>query len=410
MRLFIFFLALFTMVESAVGNTIIVSGDLETILMASPDANDNVTGEVRFLPKLELSREGFIFIAEGDFRADEFSNGSIDRLNDQADRWAIGVRELYAGYGGEWFSAKVGRQIFDWSVTDTVSPSDMLTPFDLTRPIDRERMAVPAMAIKIGDDSRFLEAVTISKVTPSRLPQGNWDLFTDLPAEVSVADQEESSKAQFAVRGKYLAGDWDLGLILYDGVGFSPNARLEMNPFGMQLVPFYDELQAGVVSVAKELFGSIVRAEVGYFDHEIGDDFWSYAVSVDRELPNLFRDTDHLYLLIQYSDQVVDNHGSSPDGWVDFRRVFDNSITAKINYSPSDMDVWLFGAEVAHALDDQAGYAKFFVTWKNYNWEKISIEIETGLNFFWGDKDSFWGNYQKEGNSPTAFVLLKFSF
>lgn len=395
--------------EVNIGELVVVSGEMENTILLASETKDDFSVETRFQPKMKFQKGKVGLVLEGDFRADQFSNDSVNRLNDQEERWAIGLGEVYADYTPvEWSSFRVGRQIFDWSVTDTVSPSDLLTPFDLTRPIDRERIAVPAISVKLGEDSKFLEAVAISKVTPSRLPQGNWDLFADLPANVSVVEQESASRAQLAVRGKYLIGDWDMGLVLYDGVGFSPNARIESSPFGARLVPFYDEVQAGVASVAKEFFGSIVRAELGFFDHEVGDDFWSYVVSVDREFSDLFRDTDHLYVLIQYSDQVVANHGEKPEGWVDFRRIFDNSVTLKSTYDFDDTDTWSLSAEWAHAIDDSAGYGEVSLLWKNHHWEIVSMEIETGINIFYGSRRTFWGGYNN--NSPLGFIIIRFIF
>ncbi len=369
------------------------SGELQSTVFVAPEARDEFSHEGHFRPTINFSTKGIVFSLKGEAVAKESADGAIDRLSEEEKRWLFNAKEASVSFSDGPVTLSVGKQVLDWSVTDTVSPSDLLSPFDLERPIDRERIGIFSVILKVGDEEKFSELVFVPKVTPSRLPQGNWNLF---PEDVLVAKQEVDSQPQIAFRGKYLWQDFDLGVIYYHGIAFSPNARGEKTLTGFVLVPFYDQLDAGVVSVSKELLGFIVRAEVGYFDHETGDDFFSYVVSLDREFYEVFREEDSLYFLLQYSDQVVSSESQAGfSGWIDFRRIFDNSLTATFVYQFSEESEWELNGEWAHSIDTGSGYAEVEVS-KEVHFEKTSMEVKVGADFFYGPEETFWGGYEDE--------------
>jgi hypothetical protein len=350
--------------------------------------------ELRILPELEWQiSEQVSFFAQGDIRWDEYSQGFIDSFSEREDRWAVNLREAYAKYDGI-ITATIGKQIFDWSVTDVVSPSNFLNPIDWTKIPDFEEIGIPAVSLVIGDERKlFGQAVYIPFFTPSKLPQGEWE--RDLPIGVSLGDQEyDKNKDQFTLRvgGTTERGeDWTLGY--YDGISTFPQARVRfLSPTSIEVVPVYSDLKVLTGSLAKELFGSIFKTDIGYFDQKIGDDFFQYVIGVDRHLFSPFRSTDDLYLLLQYAgEEVIKRDRSAPDQWFDSRRIFPDTIMLQTIYNLSDLGVWSLEGKMAHNLSKKDGYAEASAY---FNPPQLSgIEVEVGVGVPYGPKGTFWGEY-----------------
>ena len=116
----------------------------------------------------------------------------------------FGVRELYGQYESDSVKFSLGKQVFDWSVTDTVSPTDSLNPRDWTDIIEWERIGVPAASVTVGNDT-YLQFVA-AMFSVSRLPEESWT--GDLPVEM---DEEGRGAPQLALRSATLLDfgeDW----------------------------------------------------------------------------------------------------------------------------------------------------------------------------------------------------------
>jgi hypothetical protein len=113
-----------------------------------------------------------LLYVEGDIRQDTagLAHGYINDFTEHTgERWAVNVREGYGELNEKWLRVRTGKQIYDWSVTNTISPSDNISPRDWTDIIRSERIGVPSLDVRLGYDS-YVQFVYIPLFSPSKLP------------------------------------------------------------------------------------------------------------------------------------------------------------------------------------------------------------------------------------------------
>jgi len=383
-----------------------LGGRLETMGAVNFHNRDNANdafGEFRAVTSLDFyPADNWSVFLEAEARTDTegYASGVIDDFSENGERWIINLREGYLTYRKGIFQLKAGKQIFDWSVTDTVSPSDNICPRDFTDLPEWERVGVPALDLQIGYET-FFELVYVPIFTPSKLPQGNWE--RELPAGLSYGDlnMPNHGVGQFAACfGTTLSG-FDLGASWYHGYSFSP----AFDSLSLAEINYrYNREDVFAFSAAGEIgYGLMLRAEVGYFDQENDDDFVQYVLGVDRIWDSVLRPTDQLYLLVQYSGEIETND-VMPDRfrYSDFRRGFSDAVLARVEYTLSDSRKWKLACEGSYNFNDGDSYIQPSVAWQRGN-----IEVEAGVSIASGPEDSFWGGWE---NSDRAFIKATYHF
>ncbi len=134
---------------------------------------ENHYNEVRFRPNITVSGNDLLFYGEGDFRIDtlNYDRGYVDDIVDRDNTRKISAfARSTANTNREWFRMRAGKQVFDWSVADTISPSDNIAPRDYLDVVEWKRMGAPSVSARLGYDS-FVEFVYIPWFTPSKLPR-----------------------------------------------------------------------------------------------------------------------------------------------------------------------------------------------------------------------------------------------
>ncbi|MFA5029918.1 MAG: hypothetical protein WC518_04285 [Patescibacteria group bacterium] len=364
----------------------------------SSEAED-AFAEMRLKPKVTaVFSKHFLIHAEGDLRLDSagFAQGVFD--DSTGHRPIVGARELYAETSWKWLRLRLGKQVFDWSVTDTVSPNDNICPRDLTDVIDWERMGVPAVDIRLGYD-KYLELVYVPWFTPSRLPASErWGQA--LPNNLELGEPE-NGHGQLALRAGCTIKGWDLGASFYDGLSYTPSFELKLPK---QIIPTYREEQVIAISLATEISsGYNLRAEAGYFRQKNADDFLQCVVGVDHEWNKPFRKTDSLSVLLQYAFEV-ETRKETPDLFraKDFRRGLDGALLYRIKYTPNDTGRW--SVELSGSLNLEHGDAYFE---PSLTWRKDDFEVKAGLGVPLGEKDTFMGQYRE---NPRCFAETAWKF
>jgi hypothetical protein len=354
-----------------------------------------VNGEFRFRPTISYTpSDKLLFYIEGDFRADSqgFAEGYIDSVVEDQRRWIVDEREVYTEYRIDWFRARIGKQLFDWSVTDTISPSDNINARDWTDVIEFERVGVPAIDLRAGRNT-YAELVYIPWFTPSKLPPigDRWDRELAPGLLRGAQDTPGMNNGQLSIRGGISIGGFDIGAVYYRGYSYSPAYRIAPLALELlQLIPTYrlEDVYSG--SIAFSLGEFNFRGELGYFDQRDDENFFQYAAGIDREWSGILRLDDSLYWLIQYADDVVTKHRDpSSISFFDFRRVLDNCITTKVSYSLDATKEWTIKIEGAVNLGESDVYIEPALIWR-----KRSVEFELGFDIMAGNRDTFWGGYR----------------
>jgi hypothetical protein len=374
---------------------------------------DHVSGkhdtfaQIRLRPKLTAKlSDAFAFLAQADLRQDTegIAYGTISGVAEDEHPWAVNLSEFYAEYNRGILWARLGKQIFDWSVTDTVSPSDNLSPRDWSDLIEWERVGVPAVNLRVGQD-RYLQMVYVPFFTPSKLPLQNDRWIPEALPELTPAeaDRPDTDRGQFALRlGAALRGV-DLAITYFNGFSISP-AFLPVadGNAAFRIRPVYFKAQVVSASMATQVAAVAVRAEAGYFDQDGEDDFVQYVLGADREWVNTIKPTDSFYVLIQYVHELKIHARSLGDPELtDFRRIFNNSLLARLKYTFSG-ERWALKLEAVCDLADHDSYIAptVILTLKN-------LEVELGVSMISGSTGTFWGGF---ASNDRLFLKGVYSF
>ncbi|MDZ7612103.1 MAG: hypothetical protein U5L10_05040 [Candidatus Moranbacteria bacterium] len=364
-------------------------------------------GEIRVLPEATVRSEKIpnlsLFLA-GDFRLDNegYASGVIDSFTEKERRWAANIREAHLEYFYKNFTLKVGKQIFDWSVTDTVSPLDNLAARDWNLIPDWERVGIPAFSARYDGWTWSVQTVAAPQFTPSKLPQGRWE--EDLPAGLTgkevVVDED---RFQYAVKVNKIWQGFDMTLAYYDGVSYNPHGQIDLGLTGPELKMRYSDQKVVSGALVKEVpWGIILKSEAGYYDQDKGDDFFQYVLGAQKEFYGIYWPTDSLVLLLQYTNEAVASQASDSVVEVtDFRRVFKNSFLWNLSYDPGGSCPWKLELEGSYNLSDSDSFWRPKVVYQKDNWQ-----LEGGIQLTNGPEESFWGQYENDA----MFLIFKYFF
>jgi hypothetical protein len=375
-------------------------GTLESfgaVYLQKKDQAENAYLEGRFRPYFTYTPdEKWLFHLVGDGRPDSagYAQGSINNIAERTGRrWYINVREAYAEFNYQWFRTRIGKQVFDWSVTDTVSPTDNLCARDWTDIIRNERVGAPAVAVRLGYKA-YLEAVFLPLFTPSKLPVkgGRWE--RDLPPGFINGDQEilSPSHSQAGLRAGTTVAGFDLGASLYRGYSYSPAVRVQpISRFSAQLIPAYKPEWVYSLFLARELYSLNLRAEMGYFQQIDQDNFVQGVIGLDKEWSGIIRPVDSFFILLQYANDIVTKHNNTIN-YVnyDLRRVLDNAIMIKSHYIFDSEKRWTVKIEGSFKLNKNDSYLEPAIVWRYKR-----AEVEGGVDILMGQKNTFFGGYKE---------------
>ncbi|MCF6147672.1 MAG: hypothetical protein E3K37_03335 [Candidatus Kuenenia sp.] len=411
---FMFYLSTLYGLAFCYANEVKVGGTIESFsTVYSREATDSKEGqlftEIRLLPTLTwFCADKYLFYLEGDIRQDTagFAHGYInDFTENTGERLTVTLREGYWELNEKWLRIRAGKQVYDWSVTDAISPSDNISPRDWTDIIRSERIGVPSLDVRLGYDS-YIQIVYIPLFSPSKLPVAGSRWERSLPPGLVNEEQERvsSDSGQFAVRAGHTWNGFDLGVSFFKGYGYSPSFKLEaVSTTETGLVPVYRSEEVFAASLAKEISGYTLRSEIGYFNQDKDDDFVQGVVGIDREWVDIFQYTDSLYILLQYANEVK-TQGDNPVGFetIDFRRIFNNAIFGKVAYSFDDSNTRQVKLTGVYNISDRDSYIEPAV-----NWNKFNFNIEAGVNVMSGHRDTFFGGYSQ---NDRFFVTMTYQF
>ena len=83
----------------------------------------------------------------------------------------------------------VGKQIVNWSIFDELGPANLMTPRDESDVFRRVEQGVPSISAHYGSGGTFAELIVVPlALTPSRLPQGRWNIAKNVGKLVGVDD------------------------------------------------------------------------------------------------------------------------------------------------------------------------------------------------------------------------------
>ena len=306
---------------------------------------------------------------------------------------AASLQRAYVGYvNGEW-QLRAGKQVFDWSQTDTISPADLLNPRDWSDITRVRKLAAPALSIRYGGPTS-VEAVWLPRQQASYLPQEGW--MPERAAALLAPHQQTGSDDQYGLR---VAGNWmqtDWSAVLYRGHSTAPGLLLEAGP---RLQANYQPLRAAAVTLARQVNDSqIARVEVAHYQQANGN-FIQYVGSLDKESGDWLQNGDTMYTIIQYAGSTQRAGAVDALGWPDFRRVLEHSLMFKASYDRySDQHRVV---ELSGVWNTQAHDSYWRLSWQERINDKLTATL-AGITMH-GQRQTFWGNYA--GNDRITLQL-----
>ncbi|WP_342120637.1 hypothetical protein [Pseudoduganella sp. OTU4001] len=276
------------------------------------------------------------------------------------------LERAYVAARGAGWDVRAGRQLFDWSLTDTISPADVLNPRDWSDITRVRKLATPALSVRYGAQTS-IEAVWMPGRRKSLLP-GRW------PAQQAV------NGAQYALRLAGNAAQTDWSVVYFDGEHVAPTMQLA-----------YEALRVLALTAARQVAGdSIVRAEAAQYRQGERPAYLRYVASIDKELSDVFSDGDTLYGVLQYAGSTQGASAFNAYGWPDFQRILERSAMFKLTYD---------------FRSDRRTTAEFSGAWNTRKHDSLwqasiaqaigpSLTLTAGAQLPDGRKNSFWGAHR----------------
>lgn len=223
--------------------------------------------------------------------------GKLDLVHDAAlGDSDLDVRELYADYNAERFTARAGRQVITWGVADLLFindtfPKDWVSFFG-GLPLEYLKRGSGALRLDLFPDLADLQLV-VADFRKDLLP--NRERFV-LPGPDISADVEEPSDLEVSLRASRHFGSWDAALYLSRTHYRAPALSQEGGQACGQWRGEYPRLNTYGASLSGPLWSGVINLETGYYD----------SVE-DRDGTNPAVENSQTRFLVGYSRQVAED-------------------------------------------------------------------------------------------------------
>lgn len=241
----------------------------------------------------------------------------------------------------------VGKQLANWSIFDELQPAGFMNPRDESDPFRHVEQGVNAVSVHYGAGGSFAELVVVPLAfTPSRLPQGRWNIIQDIRSD-SVEPQDlppvRLNETQAGARVGTQLGALEASVVGYVGRDteaiFLPGRLIFVGimhgvpQFKAQIIDTYPRIRTGGVTASYPVGDRLLlRAEAVYYnspDRDRDDVLQSvvgaeYALDDWRVVVNYLRDDQTVAAPFDISNGKVTNKGE--------RRFFESFLFGEIRY------------------------------------------------------------------------------
>ena len=189
--------------------------------------------------------------AYGDFTA-LYVNGGF-RLNAKDSTMDLFLSEAYADFYPGKFSLRVGRQKAAWGVAEISSAVDVITPSDMSDPVNMTKMGIYALKLSYDAFPLAFDVYWIPVFTPSVLPSSVLSMYSIYG--IGLKEPESGLKnGEFAARASAYTSAGDFMLYGYYGWEDTPSMTGE-----------YDRLTMLGASVAVPVGQITLKGEFGWY-------------------------------------------------------------------------------------------------------------------------------------------------
>jgi hypothetical protein len=347
---------------------------------------------------------------------DRFADGVTFQIPETAPRRSVlGLKELVlTGRGGP-VEVSVGKQIFAWGTADAWNPTDSMNPYDYLDPIDNEKLGVWSVAGRATAGPTTLTVVLAPFFTPSRTPivGGRWAPRT--PPGVIVDDREvpgrDVSHLQYAARLRGTVRGTDLSVSYFEGFESVPALRRDeviVAP-GIAIprfTPVYTRMRVPGADVSTTIGKTEVHAEaVAKFVEDNGrHDRFQGIAGINHSWDEFgLRWLEQVTLILEYARETILKRTGRRD-------MLDPAPLNGLRDSAIGRLQFKFSEDTSLKL---TGIVEFTGPPNHYAQVKLAhkvtdaLHVDTGLDFFAGGRDTFYGLWQ---DNDRFFLMVKYYF
>jgi hypothetical protein len=387
------------------------------------------------------SRNQGILQLELSYRANTTAEafGAVEFRADQADpsRSRTYLDEVYLNlYAGN-LDLRAGKQIYAWGRADAFNPTDNLSVWDFSDPLDTGDEKIGAVSIRadyyVGNWT--LEGVLAPSFTPSVLPDSSSRWFPMLPPTISnpgypaagnrsidasytwadpVLPDEGLESTQYAIKVSGTVTGWDLSISWFDGYDDLPGLHTTVTADStlavaeVVLQPQYHRRRAIGADFATTFGKFGLRGEAAYYltddwdgnDPAIDDPYGQYTLGLDYTFRDVFPDKD-LFLLVEWIHEV-----QVPDRGTHYRITDLNHVFRKSLVGKADLHLGQFATVKLEGVWNV--YAGDWWLRPGLFWSVADgLELQLDVDLLGGPDDSFFGTFR---DNRRIQGRLKYSF
>lgn len=398
--------------------------------------NDNRNFREEGILELEWARRfsswaAFNIVAVAREDDDRFAEGLSYRVPDTSERRSIiDVKEMALKLKFDPVDLAFGKQIFAWGTADAYNPTDNLNPYDYLDVIDRTKMGVYSSSLGVAAGPVNLTFVLIPLFTPSRDPlaKSRWTPTPEAATGAGVADTEagrfgltipagglveerrvppnDVDNMQYAARVKTTVAGWDVSGSYYEGFENTPVLKRPRAP-GERFVPVYTRMKVPGVDFSTTFDKFEFHGEGAFkFEERNGkDDRFQGIIGLNYTWDDLgVKWLQHIMFIVEHARET-NLSSRSRSAFIEsgaFTNAFRDALAGRIQLKFTEETQFSVGGTMDLTKDPN-----YYVQFKLNHKITDSLQVETGLDFFDGDRDNFWGKWR---DNDRFFFVVKYFF
>lgn len=362
---------------------------------------------------------------------DKFADGIYYRVPDTDDRRSnVDFKEAALKLTFGPVDLALGKQIYSWGTADAYNPTDNINPYDYLDVVDRAKIGVYSVSANALAGPVNLTLVLVPAFTPSRetVAGSRWapasstpaaqgaaasrpETRVDLPAGAALQKREvpavEIDNIQYAGRARITVAGWDLSGSYYDGFESIPVIK-QRRGTETTFVPVYTRMHVagfdfsttfGKVEFHGESAFKFVERD-GKKDRLRGILGFNYTWD-EPGVPWL----QSIMFIGEYARApvIAARKRSRITEGTQLISAFRDAPIGRVQLKFNEETQFAAGWTMDLSNDDKSYYLQFKLNHKLTD----AAQIETGVDAFYGDRDSFWGKWR---DNDRFFFVLKYFF
>lgn len=371
----------------------------------------------------DWARFNIVAVARGD--DDESAKAIYHRVQDTAElRSFVDVKEGALKLNIAGVDLAFGKQIYSWGTADGYNPTDNINPYDYLDVIDRAKMGVYSASANAVAGPVSLTLVLVPAFTPSRearilsrwvpSPQGVPSEDPRLPEtpagsilEPRQVPHVEVDNMQYAGRAKITLAGWDVSGSYYEGFENLPVLKQKRGT-EFTFVPVYTRMRVpgfdfSTTSGKAEFHG---EGAFKFVEKDGKKDRFRVVLGFNYIWDDLgISWLQHVMLIGEYArtPAFVARLRSRITEGTQFLYAFRDAPIGRVQLKFTEETQFAVGWTMDLSNDDNSYFLQFKLNHKLTD----ALHVETGVDAFYGDRDSFWGKWR---DNDRFFFFLKYFF